>query len=152
MVENETKRINQAKEALKGYRWMLKRRDELVREMDESYDRATSCTLRLKPNKTSGGNASYDRMAEDVVRIADTKERLKGKIAELDAKLAEILAMVDHVNDERGRVILTMRYVRGMRWEDIQREMHYSERQVKRLHGFALLDINRHFFPKKDPK
>ena len=33
-----------AKEALKEYRWKLKQRDELLREMDESYDRAISCT------------------------------------------------------------------------------------------------------------
>ena len=147
-----TKTINPAKEALKEYRWKLKQRDELLREMDESYDRAISCTMRLKPHKTSGGGASYDRMADDVVRIADTRERLKAKIAELDAKLADIMKMIDAANDERGRLILTMRYVRGMSWEDIQGEMNYSERQVKRLHGFALLDINRRYFPKDDPK
>ena len=147
-----TKTINPAKEALKEYRWKLKQRDELLREMDESYDRAISCTVRLKPNKSFGGSASYDRMADDVVRIADTRDRLKAKIAELDAKLADILNMIDTANDERGRLILTMRYVRGMSWEDVQSEMNYSERQVKRLHGFALLDINRRFFPKKDPK
>ena len=147
-----TKTVNPAKEALKEYRWKLKQRDELLREMDESYDRAISCTVRLKPNKSFGAGASYDRMADDVVRIADTRERLKAKIAELDAKLADILKMIDAVNDERGRLILTMRYVRGMRGEDIQEEMNYCERQLKRFHGFALLDINRRFFPKKDPK
>lgn len=150
-MEN-TKPLNPAKEALKEYRWKLKQRDELLREMDESYDRAISCTVRLKPNKSFGSSASYDRMADDVVRIADTRERLKAKIAELDAKLADILKMVDAVNDERGRLILTMRYVRGMRWEGIQKEMHYSEKHVKRIHGFALLDINKRYFPKDDPK
>ena len=150
-MEN-TKPLNPAKEALKEYRWKLKQRDELMREMDESYDRAISCTVRLKPNKSFGGRASYDRMADDVVRIADTRERLNAKIAELDMKLSDILNMIDTANDERGRLILTMRYVRGMRWEDIQNEMHYSEKQVKRIHGFALLDINKRYFPKDDPK
>lgn len=152
MEKENGKPLNPAKEALKEYRWKLKQRDELLREMDESYDRAISCTVRLKPNKSFGSSASYDRMADDVVRIADTRERLKAKIAELDAKLADILKMVDAVNDERGRLILTMRYVRGMRWEDIQKEMHYSEKQVKRIHGVALLDINKRYFPKDDPK
>ena len=150
-MEN-TKTFNPAKEALKEYRWKLKQRDELLREMDESFDRAISCTVRLKPNKSFGGNASYDRMADDVVRIADSRERLNAKIADLDAKLAEILGMIDAVNDERGSLLLTMRYVRGMRWEDIQREMSYSEKQVKRIHGFALLDINKRYFQKDDPK
>lgn len=145
------KHINSAKEALKEYRWKLKQRDMLVMEMDESYYRATSCTVRLRPDKTSGGNASYDRMADDVVNIADSRQRLKEKIAELDEKLASILAMIDAVRDERGRLVLTMRYVRGMRWEEIQKEMSYSEKQVKRIHGFALLDINRKFFKKKTP-
>lgn len=152
MDKENNKPLNLAKEALKEYRWKLKQRDELLREMDESYDRAISCTVRLKPYKSSGGSASYDRMADDIVRLSDTRDRLKAKIAELDAKLADILNMIDAANDERGRLILTMRYVRGMRWEDIQKEMHYSEKQVKRIHGFALLDINKAYFPKDDPK
>ena len=152
MDKENNKPLNLAKEALKEYRWKLKQRDELLREMDESYDRAISCTVRLKPYKSSGGSASYDRMADDIVRGVDTRDRLNAKIAELDAKLADILNMIDVANDERGRLVLTMRYVRGMRWEDIQNEMHYSEKQVKRIHGFALLDINKRYFPKDDPK
>lgn len=151
-TQNDKPKPNPAKEALNGYRWMLKRRDELANELAESYGRATSCTVRLKPQKTSGGNASYDRMADDVVQSVDTRERLKQKISELDRKLADIMTLIDLVNDERGRVLLTMRYIRGMRWEDIQREMKYSEKQTKRIHGYALLEINNRKFPKDDPK
>lgn len=146
-MEN-TKPLNLAKEALKEYRWILKERDELLREMDESFGRATSCTVRMKPHKTSGG-ASYDRMADDVVRLVDSRDRLKAKVAELDEALRTIMNMIDQVKDRRQRTVLTMLYVRGMNWKEIEQETNYCERQLKRYHGYALSFLNKRFFPNK---
>ena len=67
---------NPAKEALRGYRSLLRQREEVEREVEEHYARATSCTVRLKPYKAAGGSASYDRMADDAMRAADSTVRL----------------------------------------------------------------------------
>lgn len=38
----------------------------------------------------------------------------------------------------RERIVMRMRYIKGMRWEDICTAAHYSWRQVHRIHGAAL--------------
>lgn len=133
---------NPARDMLSGYRWLIKRRDALLDEISEHYERAYSCTVRLNPNKTSGGSAAYDRMADDVCRAADAKDRLAFKVAELNAKTAQIMNYIEALTDERQKTVVTLRYVRGMTWEEIQHEMHFEETWVLVLHGRALKRIN----------
>lgn len=134
---------NPAKELLQSYRYLLKRRDALSREAEESFGRAVSCTVRMKPNKVSGGSASYDRMADDIVKAVDACGSLQENAAMLGKKLQTILAMIEAVPDERWRLVLTLRYIRGMSWDEIAREMHYERTQIFVFHGKALLDVNR---------
>lgn len=133
---------NPARDMLSGYRWIIKRRDALLDEINEHYERAYSCTVRLNPSKTTGGSAAYDRMADDVCRAADAKDYLAFKVAQLNEKIAQILAYIEKLPDERQKTVVTLRYVRGMTWEEIQHEMHFEETWVLVLHGRALKRIN----------
>ena len=67
---------NPAKRYLRRYIGLRKYRDALRDELREHYSTATACTVRLKPIAVSGGKGAYDRMAEDVCQIVDTKARL----------------------------------------------------------------------------
>lgn len=137
------KKPNPAKERLSGYRAILHRRDELREEIEESFGRATSCSVRLKPVTVSGSAASYDRIADDVLKGVDARVRLEDKERELSEKLDEILALIDLVTDERQKTVLTLRYVRGKPWDKIAEEIHCEKRHVFRLHGLALVEINK---------
>ena len=135
---------NPAKEALRRYIPMLKRRDALVEEIEDHYSRAYRCTARIDPCSTGGGSAVYDRMAEDICRAADAKQQLAAKIAELNAAMQRVLALIDIPTDERQKTVLTLRYVNGLSWLDIQDMMGYERTQTLVLHGRALAAINRH--------
>ena len=134
---------NPAKEALRRYIPMLTRRDALAQEIEDHYSRAYSCTVRLNPYRSSGGGAAYDRMAEDICRAADAKQQLAAKIAELNAAMQRVLALIDIPTDERQKTVLTLRYVNGLSWLDIQDRMGYERTQTLVLHGRALAAINR---------
>lgn len=134
---------NPAKRYLRRYISMRRYRDALADELREHYSTATSCAVRLKPIPISGGGGAYDRMAEDVCRIVDSRERLNSAIAQLDALLADVLAVLDAVSDDRLRELLGLRYVTGLRWEQIADRMGYEAAQIYRLHGRALIEVNR---------
>lgn len=143
MAEYEYKPENPAKTFLKRYRAMMARRDSLQRSIDEAYDRATSCTQKLKAVHVDGGNAAYDRMAEDVVKAADSTEQLRAVIKDIDANLAEILEAIDAVPDEMQKTVLTMRYVEGLDWLNIQERLSYERTQTQKAHGFALWHVRQ---------
>ena len=75
----EKKPVDPLKKILYSYRATLAMRDECEAEIAESCERATGCTVRMKPYKASGGKASYDRMADDVLESVDGRARLERK-------------------------------------------------------------------------
>ncbi len=134
---------NPAKTYLRRYRALLIQRDSLQRSIDAAYDRAYSCTQRIKPVHVQGGGGVYDRMAEDVARITDATEQLRDAKAKVDAALGEILTAINAVPDEMQKTVLILRYVEGLDWIKIQEEMQYERTQVFVIHGRALWHVRR---------
>ena len=134
---------NPAKTYLRRYRALVVQRDSLQRSIDAAYDRAYSCTQRLKPVHVQGGGGVYDRMAEDVARITDATEQLRDAKAKVDAALGEILTAINAVPDEMQRTVLLLRYVEGLEWIAISERIHYEERQTFVIHGRALWAVNQ---------
>lgn len=144
MITNELRPENPAKTYLKRYRAMMARRESLQRAIEEAYDRATSCTQKLRAVHVDGGNAAYDRMAEDIVKVADSTEQLKAVLAQIDRDLQEILRAIDSVTDEMQKTILTLRYIEGLDWESIQDQLHVERSWGSKLHGRALWNVKQY--------
>jgi DNA-directed RNA polymerase specialized sigma24 family protein len=134
---------NPAKTYLKRYRALLIQRDSLQRSIDAAYDRAYSCTQRLKPVHVQGGGGVYDRMAEDVARITDATEQLRDAKAKVDAALGEILTAINAVPDEMQKTVLMLRYVEGLDWISIAERIGYEISNTYILHGRALWSVKK---------
>jgi len=55
---------------------------------------------------------------------------------------SETLAVIQRVDSSALRRLLVLRYLNGKSWESIAVEMHYSWRQIHRLHGRALVAVS----------
>lgn len=144
MAERQTERIeNPAKVFLRRYKGLVRRQESIIRSINAAYERATSCTTRLRPVYTTGGFTS-DRMAEDIARIADEKEQLLAQKAQIDAALAEILDAINSLDDEMQKAVLTMRYVEGLDWLSVADNIGYETTMIYEYHGRALLGVNRY--------
>lgn len=133
---------NPAKRFLQRYIWLRKQRDAIQEEIREHYDSVTRCTVRLNPIKVSGSGGAYDRMAEDICVIVDTKARLERVCYRLDCQTAEIMDAINALSDERYKSVVIYRYIQGLSWSEITGLMGYEIAYVYRLHGKALLEIN----------
>jgi DNA-directed RNA polymerase specialized sigma24 family protein len=134
---------NPAKAYLRRYRAMLARQESLRRSIEAAYDRAYSCTARIKPVTVSGGNGAYDRMAEDVAKIADETELLRETLNDVSAALADVLRAIEAVPDEMQKTVLTLRYVEGLDWISIAEKIGYEISNTYILHGRALWNVRR---------
>ena len=54
----------------------------------------------------------------------------------------EIFQAIEEVPDERERQVLTLRYIKCLKWEEIAVEMHVEWAQVHRIHAKALKHFN----------
>ena len=134
---------NPAKTYLKRYRALLIQRDSLQRSINAAYERATSCTVRLKPISVSGGAGAYDRMAEDVARISDETAQLEEAKAKTELALSEIMEAIRAVPDEMQRAVLLLRYVEGLDWITLSERIGYEISNTYILHGRALWTVRR---------
>lgn len=77
-----------------------------------------------------------------LLRVMEQEERLDAEIDQLTAKRAEIEKTIAAVPDPVQREVLTRRYLLYQKWEDIAEAMNYSERHIRRLHGYALKNMS----------
>ncbi len=131
---------NPAKRYLMEYRTLIKRRDALLDELDrlrEANQRATSRLTAVRLGGT-GGHASF---ADGAIRVVDAEGTLNATVLRLDVCLAERLAAIERLSDERQKLVLTYRYINGWDWPEIGKALQYDKRQIFRFHGEALASI-----------
>lgn len=133
---------NPAKRFLRRYKALIVRRDSLLREIERMRESLTGTTVALKEDVVSGGGAS-DRMGATVAEIVDAEEALRPVLREIAQSVGEIMAAIDSVPDEMGKTVLTLRYIEGKSWEDIQELISYERTQTLVIHGKALIEVNK---------
>ena len=128
-----------AKEYLSQYRILDARIDTRFERLLRLRALAERCTMTYGHRVGSG--AAVDKRAELVAKIVDAESALNAQIDYLLTLKDEIESAIASVPDNRYRALLEMRYLAGKRWEDIAAAMHYDERWVRKMHGWALLAI-----------
>ena len=92
----------------------------------------------------SGSSHPGGAMEQAMVRHLELQELYLKRLAEKDAKLQEVERAIGSLEDPAERVIMRNRYILGWPWRRVCMAMQsegYSERQVYRLHGFALMKL-----------
>lgn len=83
-----------------------------------------------------------DRIQMCVEKIIEAQNKLAEQIDNGVALREGIEKAIGTVADDRLRLLLRYRYIDGYTWERIAVEMHYSWRQVVRMHGRALAKMS----------
>lgn len=130
--ENEIK-----KEYLNKYREnkeAVKRIEEQIKEFElhETSPRIISINMELHGS----------RVKKDLSNYVAKKDELIGKMIQARYRrvstYTDIFQAIEEVPDERERQILTLRYIKCLKWEEIAVEMHVEWAQVHRIHAKAL--------------
>lgn len=83
-----------------------------------------------------------DHRLEDImIKIMEYQNELCDEMERLVEIKKEIKDAIDTVNNDEQRLVLEMRYLLYMRWEEIAVEMNYSMDHIYRLHRDGLLAI-----------
>lgn len=136
-----------AKEFLLSVRWAHLEEQRIEDRIQTLTDRAHSITSSLKDVCVRGGGGSIQK-DDFLVSIADEVERLLEAKKATTQRILDVESFIDRLHDPRHRRILHLRYVQGLRWERIAEAMtsghiYYSERQIYRLHKYALRAADR---------
>lgn len=103
-----------------------------------------------------GGDGGHNCTGENgtekaIIRVLDYEEQVNKEIESLIKTRIEIEQVVNKLANETHREILERRHLLYESWEEISKEMHYSEQHLHRLHGVALVRL-REILEKNESK
>jgi len=137
MQEKQKKPTHPAKVYLAAYPAMKKRLEDLKEELEYIRETATRATSKLTAERVSG-TSMKDGMANAVIKGIETEERLQRTINNLSEALTVRLMLIEELQDEWEKLILTERYINGRGWNQINKRIPYEQTRVFEIHGHAL--------------
>lgn len=106
----------------------------------------------LKQTMTSLGAIDYSKdrvqtgvtssVENTVIRVVSLEEDINKDIKRLMAEKQQARKAINKIDGVEG-VILEMRYLENMKWEEIAYRLNYTTRAVYKIHGRALEKIKR---------
>lgn len=135
MTVQDQEKIKLKKEYLKGY-------EKAVRQMERAELKVQEIRLsRVIPPVVNDGmphtHNNNDLSAYAVLVDKAEKEYMKRRYQRIK-KCKEITDKIERLEDEDEKDILMYRYIKLLRWIDIQEKMGITERQIYRIHSGAL--------------
>lgn len=130
MTENEKK-----KEFLKRYRKAVRREQDILDEIQRL--RADKMFPSVCNDGMPRGSSQTD-LSDYAANIDEAIEELKEERLEKIKIYREIAMRIRCMKDEDEQEVLRMRYIKGMKWEEVAIKMNYSYRGVLKIHGKAL--------------
>ena len=131
--ENEKK-----KEYLKSYRRAIKREQDILDEIQR---------LRLDkmfPSVVNDGmphGSSHSDLSDYAAILDEQIELLKEERLERVRCYQKIERQIRQMQNEDEQEVLGLRYILGMKWEEVAVKMNYSWKWVHKIHGRALLNF-----------
>lgn len=123
---------------LERYQQSLADEKRLLEEMQMVRSRAERVTKALRLAVVQGGSGGPDAVQRGTEQLWWLADRLQQRAEESVRRRVEIQKALDTVEDAKLRTLLELRYVLGLRWEEVSERMHIDSRWLRRLHPRAL--------------
>lgn len=114
--------------------------------MEEHAARYRDMAMRATGNLQairSGGTPQRSKVEEGMCAFADICADIEREAEKLRETMRETRTVIDRLTDRTQREVLELRYMNGLRWEDVARRMCYDDRTVRRIHVKALENVQR---------
>lgn len=90
-----------------------------------------------------GSSNQDDKMAAYIARVEEYTHKLQAAYDKAFREMVKIESIISLVDDSVLRQLMTYRYLKNLRWEDIAELMNYSEQRMYQLRVDALREAAR---------
>lgn len=109
---------------------------------------ARCTTMTAKMNGMPGGGGDRHSLEQAYLALSTERDAELEAIKAENRKYHEIENLIGGLSCHEHRVVLRHRYLRGLSWDGVQREMardkmNYASSSVFRIHGEALNEVRR---------
>lgn len=135
-METEIQKENEEKkEYLKSYRRAVKREKDILDEIQRLR------SDKMFPSVVNDGmpkGSSQSDLSEYMAILDEQIELLKAERLEKMRCYQKIERQIRQMENEDEQEVLRLRYIKGLKWEEVALKMNYSWKWVHKIHGRAL--------------
>lgn len=122
----------------------IRKKQEKIEELQQLAESTGAIRYdKLRVVTSSPQSGGFEDLA---VKIMDLQKKLREDIDDLTDRLSQGRKMINSLDDPADKLILTMRYINHMKWEEIAAELNYSVDHVYYRHRQALKRIKDNSF------
>ena len=126
-----------------GRAYQQQRRIEDLKMQVEVLRSAAERTGSVQYEEKVSHSLNTGAVEDSIVRLMETEEKLKKARIELVLRLADNIDMINKLENDKQRTILSRRYIGFENWTQIADNMGYSTRWVRKQHAMAIDALNR---------
>jgi hypothetical protein len=131
-----------AKEYLNQVRNLESKMKILKEEIDTLREMVVS-TGAIQQGERVLSSGTQDKMAEIICKINEKECEWNDLMREFALARANVIINIQKLNNPEYEQILYKRYCQSKKWEEIALEMNYTYQWVCKLHGRALLELDK---------
>lgn len=131
-----------AKEYLMQVRNLESKMKILKEEIDTLREMVVS-TGAIQQGERVLSSGTQDKMAETICKINEKECEWNDLMREFALARANVIINIQKLNNPEYEQILHKRYCQSKKWEEIALEMNYTYQWVCKLHGRALLELDK---------
>lgn len=138
--------LSEIKRVLRSVFWIQKKLDADLDHLSMLRARAENIgALRYDRDSVQNGDAEKNPLEAAVLALVDYERHVEEQTKKWTTALRLASDIIDGVQDDRLRALLSYRYRDFWHWEKIACEMNYSWKQVHRLHVQALVEAKKSY-------
>jgi RNA polymerase sigma factor (sigma-70 family) len=126
------------KERLRQYQQLKREKDMLEEKLEELESAMTSPRIQKLDGMPQGQHQGGSLMEALVEQHLALKNVYANKLRELNDTLLDIETAIESLTDPTERNLMRLRYIDGLKWEEITLTIGYSWQQTHRIHARAL--------------
>lgn len=131
-----------AKEYLNQVRNLESKMKILKEEIDTLREMVVS-TGAIQQGERVLSSGTQDKMTETICKINEKECEWNDLMREFALARANVIINIQKLNNPEYEQILYKRYCQSKKWEEIALEMNYTYQWVCKLHGRALLELDK---------
>lgn len=134
--------MSNAKRTLKKFYYLQLSIRSKRRKIAELHELAISVgSFIYDTEKVRGSKESAAPYEDKIAAVVELEKKLAADIKRMTLQMDKVQEIIEQVPRDKERLVLQLRYIECMKFEDIAKEMNYSVDYIYELHRQAMRNI-----------